>query len=452
MKTLAILIVAAAVVLLGLPPVFGYVTAAQVAQGLAELRALQVADAELVDYDRGWFRSRARIAIRPGAGLPAGLVEPGAAAALAAQRPVVVVELAHGPFAVLDGVSIGTSRFVARLDPATAGVGGLEQRLGVPYLFEFRGRTSFLGKLIYDADMPPAEAVLGPDQRLTFSGAQVEGSYDGGRLVAEAASDALAFVTAGGTFSFDGLALELDQHLGERTGDGRIAIERSVLVDAFGTQPLFAIANLHLEGQSATGASAGLRDTRVALTADTLDVAEWPISAAALTLNLRNLDLEAIERLDALGGAAGLVTVDPTPLVERVLAAGPVLAIDPLRLQVDGEPLSATVAIATNTAALPPAGALDLLDIPLWLDVLDAHATLEVAKPLATRLAALVVARQLPQDSAVTDEQLRNLAEAQAGLALSLWMGQGMIVESGDNYRVELIVGNGAITVNGRPL
>jgi uncharacterized protein YdgA (DUF945 family) len=341
---------------------------------------------------------------------------------------------------------------VARLDPAVAGIGSAEERLGVPYLFEFRGRTSFFGTLVYDADIPAFEASLGPNERLTFGGLDIAGNYAGGQLVAAAAAESFAIATAGGTFSLDALAIDLDQDLSERTGGGTITLDRSTLVDAFGTQPMFAIANLRLESATAVGARAELRDAHFTVTADTVGIADWDVTAAELALDLSNIDLDAVERFGRLAEAGNLALLDPGPLVERLLAAGPVLAVDPLRFRIDDEPLTATVSVVTKPGALPPAGALDVFDPSLWLAALDASAMLEVAKPLATRIGALIAAQQLPLDGTLTEEQRQTFAEAQAGLTLAVLMGQGLLVESGDNYRVEIEARDGTLAVNGQPL
>ena len=66
----------------------------------------------------------------------------------------------------------------------SAGRRRAEQTLGVPYLFEFRGRTSYLG-LTFDADAPPFELPI-DEALLTFSGGTLSGSFAGRRLDADA--------------------------------------------------------------------------------------------------------------------------------------------------------------------------------------------------------------------------------------------------------------------------
>ena len=141
-----------AIVLLALPAVVGSITEANVRDRVAAIDASAGTAAELTSYERGWFRSTARIVLR------AEYADYLAAAGgpdlgLFGELPVVV-ELAHGPVAALDGVYFGWSKVVARADIEAPGVGELTESLGVPYVFEFRGRTPYLGGLDFDADAP----------------------------------------------------------------------------------------------------------------------------------------------------------------------------------------------------------------------------------------------------------------------------------------------------------
>lgn len=450
MRTLGIAVAAAVVLLVGLPPVFGYIAAGQIEDGVAELAVVGL-DAEILDYDRGWFRSRAKLAVDASSAITAVLAEQGTAAGLFGDRPIVTVDLAHGPIAVLDGVSVGTSRFVARLDPETPAVAAAQDRLGVPYLFEFRGRVNFFGTLTYDASIPAFDTPLGANERFAFAGLDVDGTYSRGRLVAAAESESLALVSAGGTVSIDALALDVDRDLYERTGGGSISIGRGMAVDAFGTRTLLATSGLRLAGAAAAGTRETLRNLSLGLSADSLEVADWDVTAAELELDLRNIDSAVIEQyttLARLGNAP-----DAEPFLRELLAAGPELELDPLRLRVDGEELSSTVHVSAKPGATPPVAALDPLAALAWLDAVEARAMLEVAKPLATRIAGLLVTLRQPIfDDSVPEPQRRAFAEAQAGLMLATLMAQGLIVDGGSRYRIEIGVVDGSLTVNGQRL
>jgi len=55
-------------------------------------------------------------------------------------------------------------------------------------------------------------------------------------------------------------------------------------------------------------------------------------------------------------------------------------------------------------------------------------------------------------DNSLAPEQRRQLAEAQAGLILVTLVSQGILVDAGDTYRVEMRLADGALTLNGTPL
>ncbi len=162
MKKVAIFAVAAvALVLLALPPVLGMLTESQVRARIAALDASGVLKASVRSYERGWFRSRARISLALAPQTIARLDELGAALGLPPlsadldRRVPIALEIAHGPLALLDGVVLRlvedrrSARFASRATWPRSSEG-----LGVPYLFEFRGRTSFTGGVSFDASLP----------------------------------------------------------------------------------------------------------------------------------------------------------------------------------------------------------------------------------------------------------------------------------------------------------
>ena len=79
------------------------------------------------------------------------------------------------------------------------GVTELQQTLGVPYVFEFRGRTGFGGNLAFDADAPAFDLPI-DEALLKFSGATFDGTFDGARdLSARMHVAALDFTSPTGT-------------------------------------------------------------------------------------------------------------------------------------------------------------------------------------------------------------------------------------------------------------
>src|SRR4029079_6455555 len=91
---------------------------------------------------------------------------------------------AHGPLALLDGAYFGWSKIVARPDSLARNVASLERGVGVPYLFEFRGRTSFVGRVSFDARWPAVD-IAAEGVHLAFSAGGIDGARVGQRLVSD---------------------------------------------------------------------------------------------------------------------------------------------------------------------------------------------------------------------------------------------------------------------------
>jgi hypothetical protein len=466
-KAGVVLVSVAALLAVGLPPLLGMLTERQVRQRVAALEQSSFWAARVAAFDRGWFGSRARIelGISPDyvAELGPAAADPATAAALA--RPAsIAVRFAHGPVAFLDGVHLGLSRMVARLDPEQPGVAQLEQRLGVPYLFEFRGRMRFDGVLEFDADVPPVDTALDDGARLTFSGAALDGTLNGRQLRSQAAVDSVAVESASGTLGLENLRARTDHEIRSEylaVGSGEATIARVTIVEGRGaTRPALEASGLRVSTESSLDETATLLNGHVTYAVAAVTAGDMRIVEAELRAAARNVDVAALHAyMDTLRREAPALAADPaalasalTPAIERGLAAGPVVSIEPLRFRLDDLPFDATITMAVDAAALPPAGALDLMDPTLWLEIVDVDAALEVAKPLAERLAALAVEAQIAADETTPPEQRAYMAEAQAGLFLVMLVGRGLLVDDGERYRMQLQLADGTLTLNGSPL
>ena len=460
------LIIAAAaalvlVALLALPAVVSSMTEARVRERVAAIDASSTASAEVTAFDRGWFHSTANIVLNFApdpvqlGGLPPDLV------AMQSNVPAIplAVEFAHGPIAVLDGVYFGWSKWVARLDMQAPGVTELTQTLGVPYVFEFRGRTGFGGNLAFDADAPAFELPI-DEALVTFSGANLDGTFDGRRaLVARTHVPSVDFTAPTGTFLVTDLRASVDNEIRSRyvmPGQATFSIDRIAVSDAFqGGTPVFEAANLQVSSESTLDAAEVLIDMHIAYALESMRIAESQVTAAAIDVTVRNVDVAA---LDAYGAAIEDVASQADPLttlgphLERALKAGPTLALDPIRFELDGEPFDGRVQVAADPARLPPAGTLDIENPLLVIGLLDTTAEVRLSKALAQNLATLVARLQLASDGSVPADELDYLAEAQAGLTLTLLVGQGVLVEDGGAYVSAVEFRNGTLTLNGNAL
>ena len=464
MKRVAVFAVAAvALLFLGLPPLLGVLTQSQVAERIAALDASGVLRVSLRSYSRGWFRSRARIslALTPQAiarldALGASAGAPSFAGTLDRRLPIEV-EIAHGPIALLEGVYFGWSKMVARLDRQVGSVTSLEGTLGVPYLFEFRGRTNFGGDVAFDAQMPPIDLTV-DDAHLQFSGATLAGTFSAGRLAANGRVDRFELGAPPGGFSVRDVRLATNTELRSAyalPGDSSLSVEQVSIVDATrGPMPVFDAGKLRVTSKLGVDPSNTLLDLHATYDIDSVFVDGTRIAAASVGVALEKIDAAALAayleaaRAEASGASPG---ADLQAALARGLAAGPSVVLDPLRFTVNEEPFTAHVELAANPAALPAAGTFDPEDLGEVLPALRCLATVDVSKKLARQIAVLATELRYGASS-LAPAQERMLAEAQAGLILATLVSQGILVDGGDTYRAGLKLTDGMLTLNGTSL
>jgi uncharacterized protein YdgA (DUF945 family) len=464
MRRVAVFAVAAvALLVVGLPPVLGLLTESQVAERVAALDASGVLRASLRSYERGWFRSRARVGIALAPQMIARLDALGATAGVQSfagaldRRAPIEVEIAHGPFALLEGVFFGWSKIVARLDPQTSSVTGLERSLGVPYLFEFHGRTDFGGDVTFDADIPPVDLTI-EGARVEFSGAALAGTFSAGRLVANGHLDRFELTSQPGGFAVHDVRAATDSAIRSPyalPGNSSLSIERIAIIDAArGPMPVFEADKIRVASKIGVDPSNALLDLHATYDVDSVFVDGTRIAAASVGVTLDKIDAVALAAyLEAARaeGSGAAPSVDLKPALARGLAAGPSLVLDPVHFTVNEEPFTAHAEVAANPAALPAAGTFDPEDPAVLLPALRSVATIDVSKKLARQIAVLATELRYG-DSSLESEQERLLAEAQAGLILVTLVSQGILEDAGETYRAELRLTDGVLTLNGAAL
>jgi len=463
MKKVAIFAVAVALLLLALPPVLGMLTESQVRARITALDTSGVLKASLRTYERGWFRSHARMSLALTPQTIAKLDELGAAIGLPPlsadldRRVPIALEIAHGPLAVLDGVYFGWSKIIARLDTRARNVASLEQSLGVPYLFEFRGRTGFAGGVSFDASLPAVD-VEAAGVHITFSGAGIDGALVGQRLVSESRLGGFTLTSPPGAFTIRNVRAATDLELGSSNaapGDAKLSIEQFSIVDAArGDRPVLDAANVKIASKVGFDPHATLLDLHATYDADSVLLYDTRVTEASLGVALDKIDVAAVDayvKLAQSDGGGSDPAADVGRALTRALAAGPSFVLDPLRFRVDGEPFTARVEVAANPAALPATGSVGLDNWLVLLPALRVMATVDVSKKLARDLATLAAEMRFVDD-AMPPEQRRLLADMQAGLMLATLLGQNMLVDAGDTYRAELRMDGSGVTLNGGPL
>jgi uncharacterized protein YdgA (DUF945 family) len=365
--------------------------------------------------------------------------------------------------AVQNGVHFGWSTMVARLDPETPKLAELEQQLGVPYIFEFRGRTGLGGGVAFDADMPPMDVPTGSAQ-LKFSGAKLEGTYARNRLASNARIDSLEFAAPGGSTVLRNLRVKTDNEIVAQDiapGSTELSIESISAIDPLqGGTPVFQLDNLKFAGTSTLNATHTLLDLQVTYGLDRLHVLENEVTGATVGLAVHNLDVPAFQHYVAVmrGLATSASPADSEeavaglrPDLQRVLAAGPSVILDPIRFAFNGEPFEGRVEFTTDPAKLPPGG-LAGFEPSIIAGLVNGNADIKLSKALARWLVGFAAEMQFRGDPRMPPEQLKYMAEAQAGLMLVQLVSQGILVEDGEVYRAALRYIDGALTLNDKPM
>lgn len=465
MKKIGVVVLVVVLLVLALPAVLGAMTEGKVRDRVEAIDSNFMLSAVVRSYERGWLKSRAIIdvSLDPAYVNQFGADGRGTVPPQLEESVALLLDIAHGPVALLDGPYLGLAKTVAYLDPSQPNVADAQQRLGVPYLFRWRGRLGFTGGLTFDAEVPPF-TLPADEADMLFSGAYLDGSLRGNRLVAEARIDSAQFSSPTGTFALRNLRGNADNVIISQyvmPGTSTFSIESISLIDgAVGAAPVFEMSDLRMVNDMKLKADDALFDATVTYSLDSLIANGMRLSEGTMTVALNNIDvavmnayMEAVQR-NANDPTALVASV--VPLLQRGLAAGPSFAMDPIHFKLDDEPLDARVEFSMNSDALPPAGALDVADPFLWMTAANAKASVNVSKKLAGRIAALAVQMQLSMvygdDPNMTPQQIQNLAEAQSGLFLVALMGQGILIDAGDSYRSEFALANGTPTLNGNPL
>jgi uncharacterized protein YdgA (DUF945 family) len=427
---------------------------------------------EIVSYERGWYQSQARLEF----GLSEIYLEQLGAArgdsemlVWLTQRIPVIVDIVHGPVTLAGGLNLGMARVTARPDPASPTVAQIEQLLGLPYLFEFRGRAGFGTGFEFDADVPPVD-YAGPTGEIDFSGFDLTGTIDGPVLDIQGGADRLEYQSpfAAGIASAIALTTKYEFR------PDRLPISRSsfeieqltVTSPLTGGAPLFDLTSLTLASQFVLDASSERLNGSVTYSADAVAAGEYfSMNDARVGLALNGIDAAVVADYYAVvqnASAAGAIDPDQLlaelePLLDRLVRAGFDFDLEPMRFSMPDGAFDAEVHIGIDGASLPPGQLADPRNIAVLFGVLSADAEFRITKPLTERLVTLGVRTQMANAAAaggqpMSDDELNALAQAQTGFMLVGLIGQGMIVDDGSDYTSTVQFSAGEVSINGAPM
>ncbi len=469
-KVILVLVVLIALLALGLPRIIGGSTQSNLEAHIARLDENPMLAIRVAEYDRGWFSSRARVEISPdenyiammAAGAQADAdVDADIVEMLAEQAISVEVDLAHGPIAVADGVYFGMSKIHARLDDSDPTVAMVTDELGIPYLAELDGRVSYGGTFSFTSNIPPIE-YLDESGQLSFSGLTVDGTLSGPDLRLDGNAERLLVDADGATATIEDFTLAADsQRINHLlwAGDFSATLARVSIVESLTGSGAVEIDGLRMDGDVDVDETGELLDATVTYAADSVTVPqeELALSDSEFTVRLENLSVQALTdyydivlNMDVTDPAAAAMALPP--VLGRLLEKNPSVAFDPIRFTLNDESFVAGVSLRTVNG---DQGGIDLSNPMVLLGMFEASATLTAAKPLLERLATQAAMAQLgtlDESQIPPDQDPESMAEAQTQLMIATFLGQGYIIDDGQNYTTEIEYSNGEVRVNGMPL
>jgi uncharacterized protein YdgA (DUF945 family) len=457
MKKLWLVVAAIVVVaLLVLPEVSGRLTEAQVKARVAAIDS-GFWSAEVKSYERGWFHTQAVIdlALRPAYAEQLALaLHAGAGSAPLGGHLPIALRIAHGPIAALNGVHFGWSKLVARADHAAPPIAALEEQLGVPYLFEFRSRTGFLGATSFEGEVPKFEAPVEAGA-LRFSGASFAGTTRGSHVTTQGHVDTIELSMPNGTAALHGLRAAIDGDVLAQSlmlGTTGVEIDGVSVTDGQVGATRFDADQIKLASKITLDASGQRLDMNTTYDIASMKIGELELADASVGMAFRNLDRSALEAYQA--AAQEVVRTQNAsllqPAVMRLIASRPTFALEPVRVLADGELFEARLELTPNDRAA--ADSLPLFDPPELAGLVDGNAQIDISRRLAERIAQQVLRMQYGFDPSLSQEQLEQMITAQSGAMLLMLAGQGIIEANGTGYRAKVELANGQLMLNGRPI
>lgn len=484
-------IVLSLAVLLGIPPVIGSFTEAQVMAQAQRIETLSgnAYHFEILEYEGGWFGSTARIQASLGEDTIEQIVamtsrEASASAVMNSEslRDVLsraiplVIEIGHGPVIVADSVQVGLLTSVIRLDPDTQGLAELLETLDVPYLFEARTLTGITGTSTFAGHIPPFELDYA-DGRVSFSGFTLEGSYDLQQR----------------QFNSQGAMRYLQV---ETIDSGSIAVEEFLwTADVTGFSPTLWIGEAVMEIGSASVdrvgpdgpvnlvlTGAGVRmDSALDATGELLTIEgryyldsltggafpgpeELNLVDASFDFTLRDLARDALEEIIAYSQLVAISPETAPPLIPGIegmlyltLASSPTLEIGPLKFRWNNQPFEASIRIDLDASGLPLRADFSMLNLRVLIDTVSIEAYAEMSEEIARNLAVIMSKNQLRSGAEAAGNELsaaelENMAQTQAAVMLIGLVVQGMIKTSDAGYRSDVTFMNGELNVNGNQI
>ena len=468
-----LIIVVGFLVLLALasPFVFGILTEGKVRDRLETTAENQLVAVRIASYDRGWLNSRARFEIGLSESYLAQIEDlaqqPGLSQMLRSFAIPVIVEFTHGPLLLGEFSGIGFLGVLARPDPEAQIIELAETTLGVPYLFELRGKSGFGSGFEFEGEIPPFGGAFA-DVSWDFSGLEVSGVSTVDRVVFEAGLNEVSVQSPLASGVLESLTMKGDSEL--RPGRFSLGTSETKLGrltasnPSVGRAPLVIAENVSMATTTSENAEGTHLDMEVIYRIGQIAVADdFRVSDAALGLRLGHIDSEAVDEIIAAASSvqansdpAGMVDA-VMPALERVVAESPELTIDPLQFSLPEGRFDGRVHLGIDGSSLPTGRIDDLMNPAVAMGALTADADITMSKTLAEMVAGFVAKWTMPQimgpdGEPLPSDQVTAMVDGQVAQTLTMLTTFGIVRDSGDDYSCTLQLAGGALTANGQPV
>ena len=471
MRKLLIAIGVVLVLVLATPFVVGIIAEGTVRTRLDAMYESQFIALRVDDYDRGWLTSRTRLELGIGESylnqIDTIAQQPAVTAALRNFAFPVIVEFTHGPLLVGDISGIGFLGVKAYADPDSQIIEMAEALLGVPYLFEFRGKSEFGDGFHFTGDIPEFAGAIG-DVSYDFSGVDLAGVSTLDHLEFEAVLEEAALQGPLLSAVLESLRMTTDSELRSgpiSPGTSEATLGRLTVINpSLGASPMLSAEDLGIATTVSENADATHFDAEVVYRIGRMAVADsFEVSDTILGLRAGHLETAAVNEIIEAAGSMQ-VTEDPAamvmsvmPLLDRIVAGSPEIALDPLKFTLPEGAFNGRVHLGIKGDALPTGSINDFLNPTVALRAITADADITAAKPLVETIARLVAAEDMPpmngpDGGPLPPEQVAAMADAQVAQTLGMLTTFGLLQVSGGDYICTLALRDGALTANGQPV
>lgn len=496
MKKIVWLIVIVAALLLGLPAVLGIFAERETYKQLELAQDNSLFSLKISEFDRGWFKSQVTYEL----GLSEGYLELLANATKAddaaptenwqeiAAPLEMISQLSHGPIGFHSGLFFGLFRAETTNGPDNPRVNEFLQATNMPHLFLAKSTTSLFGKSTLSASIPPANVEageLGSDTQLRsveFSGMKFTGTHQSGsnKTTMDGGGQTFSLVADNVSMGMEGLSISADLESVSKTiawGEVKTTVDSMSLFDATTDNPEpMLVKGVTAQMNTTKGAAPGTADVLARYLIDDISVAGQQANDIEFAFSMQAISVAALEKYtqwsqDVVIDAAQVADSEDSQAAEKLAAESmqvlqpllhefakqsPTINVDPIKFTANGEAFQASFLMHLDGSKLPMLDAFDLADVPLWLSMASAKAGASISEGLATQIAISSARSQLVEalgdQQEISEQQISDMAAAQAPLVVETLVQQGLVKRSEGKLSALVSFEDGELLLNGQAM